>query len=144
MDSTVVVALIGFGGVCVSTVGGMFVQHMLHKKKDKDKNAWRDVIPVMHKVYGCLNSIINNCGAIRASIFYTENGGGVPTAKSDLFCTMSYEVCQNTRSLRNEYQRRPVDQAYTYMLQSLLTSQTGCIRIQTANMAPCDRDWETS
>ena len=136
MDSGIIIAMIGFGGVCVSTVGGMWFQHILNKKKDKEKNAFRDIIPIMHKIYGCLNSIVNHCDAIRASVFYTENGGGIPMAHSDLFCTMSHEVCNGTKSLREFYQRRPVDQNYLYMLQELLSSKTGCIRLQTKNLAP--------
>ena len=126
MNSNVLVTLI-------QTIGEIVIS-LLGKSGGKEKNLFIEAIESMHEVYSCLNDVVSHNGCSRAMLLYSENGGGIPQGRSDLFVTISHEIHTEAESIRHEVQRLPVDFDYIQLLQALLNSKEGILFIETEKM----------
>lgn len=113
------------------STGTVIVKHIIDKKKSRDETVFQQGMFSMNHVYDCLNEIVDKAKAKRAMILYSENGGGIPKGSSDLFVTISHEIHRDSRSVRLEFQKTPVDHEYIKMLSALANSKNGFLYLKT-------------
>jgi len=137
MNSDLWVVVIQTFGVIVSSSGvTAIVVKLVNSRKQREQNLFIDAIESMHEIYNCLNDVISQNGCSRAVVLYSENGGGIPQGRSDLFVTISHEMHMEAESVRHKVQKLPVDYDYIQMLNALLGSDHGCIFLETEKMNP--------
>jgi energy-converting hydrogenase A subunit M len=128
------VASIAGGTALASSIGTLIVKEYLSTKAKERQESFRRVMPDIHRVYDHLSEVVHSCGAIRTLVMYVENGGGVIDVTSDLFATVSYEIHSGTESIKEKYQRRPIDHEYIRMLRHLMDSNGQWLYVRTEQM----------
>lgn len=119
-----------------SGTGTVVVRHLLETKRVRDSVVFRQGMESMTRVYDCLNEVVDKTGAKRAMILHSENGGGIPKGSSDLFVTISHEIHRDSRSVRLEFQKTPVDYEYIKMLSALANSKDNFLHLRTDLLPP--------
>lgn len=73
-----------------------------------------------HEIYNILNTLIHEVNAIRCTISYTSNGGGIPSAGNNLYTTLLYEVTNGAESWRDVLQNVLADEGYIEMISTVI------------------------
>ena len=135
MDSDIIIAIIGFFGLATTSIGTLIAKDLIDKNKANRRDSFKRIIPDLHRVYHHLHEVVSRCKSTRAMVLYTENGGGIPSPRSDLFVTVSFEAHNGTQPIREICQRQPCDEEYIKMLGVLLNSDY--LVVQADLMPPC-------
>ena len=107
----------------ITTLGGLagyFIKNYLHNKQTKQANAMADYICLVSDLYQELQKFLHATGSHRIILFYTENGGGVPTAGSQLHCTIDYQVYDRPAKPIEGWIKRPIPKDLVLVLSDVL------------------------
>jgi hypothetical protein len=121
--------------------GGAFVaiinlfKWWIERKDSKQKRKITDVLGRIHDVYHILNVLLRETSADRAVILRAENGGDVPMVGKELYSSVVYEVFDGLGSVKDRWQRQPLDEEYVRML--LQVAEKGHASVRTAKLKAC-------
>lgn len=75
-------------------------------------------------IYDELNALKRRVGAGRVLLLYTSNGGGIPDAGKQIYCSILYEVTVDGLSaIKKDWQNMPTDEGYIQMLKEVIMNK---------------------
>lgn len=115
----IVIAVFGTGGGAAALIGLIRELTKASRSKSMDQGL-HDI----HEIYIELQELLSKTSADRIQVLKSHNGGGLPKPGSEIRSTVVYEVFNGTlRSLRDTWQRVPLDQEYSEILSILSAGQ---------------------
>lgn len=133
MPTEIIVAFLT-GGTFIALIN--LFKWWVERRDKKKKRKITDVLSRIHEVYHTLNVILRETAANRVVILRAENGGDIPTVGKDLYSSIVYEAFdRELGSVKNRWQRQPLDEEYVRML--LEVAQKNHISIRTAKLKAC-------
>ena len=135
MTEGIVISLIALMGTIITSIGTLYVKNYLDTVKERNKNSFSTVVPLVHEIYSILNDVMSKTKAFRVVIMKTENGGGRPQIGCELKSSVVYEVFDSGhKPIKLDWQKQVIDEQYSSMLSELILSSERCIRVKTADM----------
>lgn len=114
-------------------IGATYLKYYLDKKKPKREHAIKEYIKITDKIYKIISDTSKDLNASRILIFKTENGGGIPRLGSQLYSSIMFESNDPPlKSIKEDWQRRLIDQEYINVLSATLNGDV--VRITTADL----------
>lgn len=108
------------GALIIAIVAVMFAISTIHRMYD-DRNRYKEQIKFSTKIYDVLSSAVERPFIHRVLIMKSENGGGVPSAGSQLYTSVIYEEFRApAKSVKREYQRIMMDAAHHRLLNKVI------------------------
>ncbi len=124
-----IVALIfGTGGI------GFYLIKWYLNRKDGKKDITQ-LLTGISNMYSKMQQLLNETEANRFLILKAENGGGKPKVGCTINVSVLYEVVNGLRSVKDDYQKLPVDPNYIVMLSE--ASLHGHSSMVVKEMEPC-------
>jgi len=121
ISESIILALIGFAGVCVTSLGTLWLKNKLENNKKDVHETFLNVIPRIHDIYTILNKLKSETNAVRVLILKTENNGGRPKAGCQLKSSVIYEVCDSPlKPVKDTWQYQVLDEEYVHVMSEMM------------------------
>ncbi len=113
---------------------GTFVIKWWLGQREKRKDI-STLLAGLSNIYSKMQQLLNETDANRFLILKAENGGGRPKIGSTINVSVLYEVLSGLPSIKDDYQKLPVDNEYISMLAD--ASSHGHTSLVVSEMPPC-------
>lgn len=114
-------------------VGTLLVKWYI-SQRDKRKDI-STLLAGLSNIYSKMQQLLNETDANRFLILKAENGGGRPKIGSTINVSVLYEVLAGLPSIKDDYQKLPVDNEYISMLAD--ASSHGHASLVVSELPPC-------
>lgn len=101
-----------------------------HRRSQKPREAIRDHAHIYDELQGLRHTLRAN----RIVVVKTHNGGGLPSAKTQLYTSALYEVADAARPVKGYWQGLTVDAPYVQVLSAMM--EQGSAAVDVAALGP--------